>query len=157
MRFFKIALTLTVMVGLWCQHTADGKVTPAAAAHRIVVYAYNDFVWSKTVRLTETDAGAKGEVVAVRYSPSSSIGPGFFTLSKAEFERIWSTLNAPGVEKRVVSGSQVDLNTEYLFQAGKQTYAVRKTSSAPAVSALAGRLRNHADAALKSLPVKHEA
>ena len=73
-----------------------------------------------------------------------------FKMPRQEFEQIWSTLKAPGVEKRLVEGSHNDLTNEYIFRQGNQSYAVKKASSAPAISALASRLRNHADAAMKS-------
>jgi hypothetical protein len=102
-----------------------------------------------TVRVTENASGARGEVVAVSNRPGSTAAHEFFNVSKSEFEQMWSTLNAPGVDKRLLSGSKADLNYEYLFQSGKQSYAVKKTSSASAVSVLSARLRRHAQGALK--------
>jgi len=151
MRLLKVTLAIAAMTIASSQWAAEGKETPARTG-RTLVYAYNDFVWTITVRVTENAAGARGEVVAVRVPTPSVNRHGFFDVSNAEFEQMWSTLNAPGVEKHVISGTQADLANEYLFQAGKQSYAVKKTSSATAVSALAGRLRNHVEAALNTRP-----
>jgi hypothetical protein len=150
MRLSKVILSVIVMAGLLSQVSAQAKETPTSA-YRTIRYVYNQFVWTIWVTVTETATAAKGEVLAARVSPPAAAGIGhrFFNISKPEFEQMWSTLNVPGVEKRLVSGTQYDLNNEYVFQNGKRTWAVKKTSSLPAVSALASRLRNHAEAALK--------
>ena len=152
MRRLKVILATAVIAAAWSQTDADGKEA-TVRPNRTLVYAYNEFVLTITVKVTETESGATGEVVAVRVPPPQGTRHGVFHVSKAEFDQMWSTLTAPGVEKRLLSGTQADLANEYLFQAGNQSYALKKISSAPAVSALASRLRNHADAALKGRPI----
>jgi hypothetical protein len=98
----------------------------------------------------ETEGGGvRGNVTVIGASSSNPMLKQEFTTSRAEFEQMWSTLNAPGVEKYRLT-KQHDLSDYYVFLAGDQKYAVSKGSSARAVSVLSSRMRAHADSVMKS-------
>jgi len=114
------------------------------------------------VIVQETGTATHGQVTVIGQSSTQVLQKEFY-FSKAEFEQMWSTLNAPGVAKRLFSGKQFELSDYYVFEGGNQpTYTVEKAQSAPAISKLASRLRGYADAAMKSgamsaVPVPHGA
>jgi hypothetical protein len=119
---------------------------------RSLTYAYELTDSVITVNVYETATGAvQGEVMFARFIPSQEVSRKSITMSKGEFEKIWSAFNAPGVQKRRVStSSKMQLNNNYIFVVGDEFWAVSKSSSSPEMSALTSRLRWHADAAIKS-------
>ena len=146
-----IAITLT-----WGQSSLEAK---NAAEPRRVHYSFDKGDAFVIVTVQETAAGAHGDVVFTKGSMSSTPSyRGSFQISHAEFEQIWSTLNAPGVVKRAVTltSSGIDLSDDYAFRtADGRYYYVAKASSAPAVSALSSRLRalvDNAMATVKQIP-----
>jgi len=150
----RIALPLALVLML-SQSSTEAKAT-RSEPHRTLLYAYDQTGWILSVILSETESGGRIEVAAIRMSTAGPAGQRSFNISRAEFEKIWAAFNAPGVEKRVVSkafpvsGSRYDLSNEYVLHDGKQTYAVKKVSSSPAISSAASQLRNYADRAMKT-------
>lgn len=122
------------------QSTAEAKV-----GHRSVLYHYfraECFTW---VTVSETSSGPQGEVVLDPIFAQARRKP--FRISQAEFDEIWSTLNAPGVVKRLVRRDEKRLSDSYIFSDGEQQFAVSIYSDAPAVSKLATRMRSYGDSA----------
>ncbi len=147
-RFGRIALatSLALIAGL---ATIKAKHL-AAGVPRRVIYSFVQSDAFVIVTVQETPAGAKGDVVVSEFSASNgSSYRGAFHISHSEFEQIWSTINAPGVVKRRVTGSSMDISDDYVFRDGhEQLYYIAKASSAPAISALAFRLRAFAEQAM---------
>jgi hypothetical protein len=87
-------------------------------------YFYGEcFMW---VTVAETPSGPQGEVTLVGiYGEQPRHKP--FRISRAEFEDIWSTLNAPGVVKRVIRPGEKGLGNSYIFDDGEQKFAVQKS------------------------------
>jgi len=98
-----------------------------------------------TVTVTESASGPRGEVVLVGLYAQPRRKP--FRISQAEFDEIWSTLNAPGVLKRVVRPNDKGLGDSYIFNDGEQQFAVSIYSDSPAISKLATRLKGYGQAA----------
>jgi hypothetical protein len=72
----------------------------AKVGNRSVQYSYYRAECFTLVTVTETPSGPKGEVtLEPLYAQDRRQS---FQISQAEFEEIWSTLNAPGVAKRAV-------------------------------------------------------
>jgi hypothetical protein len=124
-----------------------------AKVPRRIHYSFFQSTGFVMVTVQETGSGAKGDVVfASRMLVGTPSFRGAFQIPAAEFEQMWSTLNAPGVEKRPVTGKSIDLSDDYVFRtASGQQYYVPKASGAPAVRALAANLRSHADTAMTGM------
>jgi len=127
----------------YCQLSVAAKGPP-----RRLIYTYSR-PGIVIVIVQETDTGAKGNVTFGGASNSAPVLQDNFYISRAEFEEIWSTLNAPGVEKRPYAGSEYEAEDYYIFDGGKQRWSVKKAQSTPAVSKLASRLRGHVDALIR--------
>jgi uncharacterized protein DUF3859 len=118
---------------------ADAKI-----GRRSVFYSYFQaecFMW---VTLAESPSGPRGEVGLVGLYAQPRRKP--FRISQAEFDAIWSTLNAPGVAKRVIRRGD-NPGDSYIFDDGEQKFAVSKNSDSPAISMLASRLKTYGDQA----------
>src|SRR4051812_24264633 len=146
------ALRLAMIAALIACSCSYASPQPKGSS-RQVIYSYNQSGLINIVIVQETVAGAKINISVVGASNTAILQKDVY-VSRAEFEKIWSTLNAPGVEKRPYSGSEYEVEGYYIFKDGKRMYSVKKASSARAVSALASRLRNHVDAAIKSGTMK---
>lgn len=150
MRASRLVIILS-LTAFSLQREAWSKERTATALPRSLMYAYEQTDSLVTVNVyTNLSGGVHGEVVLFRLSPTREVLRKPFTMSKAEFEQVWSTLDAPGIEKHRITPQNIKLDNDYIFQAGNDWWAVRKASPTPVVSALASRLRSHADAVIKS-------
>lgn len=131
------------LVFCFLQSTTEAKV-----GHRRILYGYYQaecFMW---VTVTESPSGPQGEVSLVGvFGEQPRRKP--FRLSQAEFDEMWSTLNAPGVVKRHVrgDGKNENLSDCYIFDDGEQRFAVSIYSDSPAISKLATRLKGYGQSA----------
>ena len=116
---------------------------------RRVIYTYNQSGLIIIMIVQENETGAKGNVTVIGASKTHPALQDNFYISHAEFEQIWSTLKAPGVEKRPWVNNEYEAEDYYIFDGGGQRWSVKKAQSAPAISALASRLRNHAAVLMK--------
>jgi hypothetical protein len=138
---------ILAMIACGCaQFSLQAKETKAPPRRVIYTYSRPGIV---IVIVQENDTGAKGNVTFAGASKSAPMLQDNFYISRAEFEQIWSTLDAPGVEKRPYAGSEYEAEDYYIFDGGKQRWSVKKAQSTPAVSKLASRLRGHVDALIK--------
>jgi hypothetical protein len=119
----------------------------AKVGNRSVSYSYFQaecFMW---VTVAESPSGPRGEVrlTGLYEQPRRKA----FRISQAEFNEIWSTLNAPGVVKRIVrrDGKNENLGDCYIFDDGEQKFAVSIYSDSPAISKLATRLKGYGQSA----------
>jgi hypothetical protein len=149
MRLLKLIVAIS-LIFFSLEQGAWSKERSAKGPPRRVIYSYNQSGLIIIVIVQETAAGAKGNVTVVGASWANPAVQDNFYISHAEFEQIWSTLNAPGVEKRPYAGNEHEAEDYYIFDGGNQRYSVKKAQSAPAVSALSSRIRRHVDALMKS-------
>src|ERR1700736_2554122 len=141
------ALRVTVIVALIA--FSSGQISlEAKGPPRTILYCYTHS-GIIIVSVQETAGGAHGHLNLLAASRANPALQADFNVSRAEFEQMWSTLDAPGVEKYRRT-KQHDLSGYYVFQRGGQDYVVKKTSSARAISVLSSRLRAHAEAAMKA-------
>src|SRR5215212_2754678 len=138
-----------IVIALMMGERASAAKSVEPKVPRRIHYAFSRSDAFVMVTVQETADGAKGDVVLAKTSTSNTPPfRGAFHMSHAEFEQSWSTLNAPGVAKRRVEGSSLDLSADYAFRAADgTTYYVPMASPAPAVRALAVQLRALVDKA----------
>jgi len=75
------------------------QMTFAAKAElRSVLYSYDQSGTVIFVTVSDSGNGPKGQISAVRLYVGGPPLRKNFTMSQAEFEKVWSTLDAPGVE-----------------------------------------------------------
>jgi hypothetical protein len=147
-----------IALGSWLALAPKLTTLQAKSQSRSVRYSYtqtpDNYI---VVSMSESSSGVTGTVFVNRYIWGGRYKK-TFKVSQAEFDRIYSTLMSPDVEKHLINekSEKLDLNNYYILGAGDQNYAIYRYGSSGKVSAVASQLRSYGDkwidAGVPSLP-----
>ena len=98
-----------------------------------------------TVVIDESSSRPRGEIVVVQFMDASQKRIPF-SMSQAQFDKVWSLFTSSGVDKYPMEHARhtIDLAYYYVFSAGNQKYAVPRKRASPDATMLASRMQAYA-------------
>lgn len=144
---------MAMFVGILCGPLIVFSAPPVPKANSNVeitkyrlIYMFNKpgFVMI-TVAIGEYESGARGTVEKMGFDRKRHRH--LFSVSKAQFDKMWATLTSSGAEKYAgpeATGGFVDSANYYMFSTGKQFCVVPKGKASPDLASLAAKLEAYA-------------
>ena len=138
---------ISVIVACWFALVLSEVSVPAQTEYRLIMHTFQQGSNIMFVAVSESPTGPRGLVRAPNYSR----GERAFTVSDAEFDKMWATAMSTEVGKYADGSNQDSISecvTNYVFSVGyvgKSTnYAIPMVKASPAIAALATQFRAYA-------------
>jgi hypothetical protein len=136
-----------IVAAFWFALVLSEVGAQAQAGYRMIMHTFQQDSNVVFVAVADSPSGPRGIVT----SPDSAQKKRYFTVTNAEFEKMWSTLMSSEVDKYTGESKPnrtFDAMTNYVFSAGYggkgKNYAVPTIKASPPIVALATQLRAYA-------------